>query len=426
MSQAEDRRPRSRGARRSTALGVLMAAILGTAGLASSASGAVARPVRRPQTQAAPSATGVKRMVSARTQARFAMPLPAFATVQSVKLGAGAWTVIGKATAVDSGPVDIARCRLVNGSTALDSAAVQISASHRAETLTNVATVVVPAGATARLLQQCGHDQSDGDSVSVDPDASLVAFQTRDGTSAGQSIVRTSAQTPLPAAGAIVLSQALAPGNYAAGFKVTAVSFSGPAVVDCRLTFAGPSGAAIAQVGSATDVLTRSFFTYLTGGGTVSLFCTGSDTASVYLDPDAVLWVRQAKSYTAVYGGCGASLLNGTTDLVAMLRLFDPCNIQTTPNLSSASITKGSWVALGGESTLINDAASGDFVRCTLTTDVTHLDGSTEWVDANMYTGVTVVGAVKTTRTVTVIEGCAADAAGPGRSLAGSLVLIRV
>jgi hypothetical protein len=387
-------------------------------------------PVWTPKTpttrSASLAATGVKRMVSARTAARFAMPLPAFTTMQSVKLGAGAWTVIGKATAVDSGPVDIARCRLVDGSTALDGAAVQVSGSHRAETLTNVATVVVPAGTTARLLQQCGHDQSNGESVSIDPDASLVAFQTRDGTAAGQSIVRTTAQTPLPAAGAIVLSQALPPGNYAAGFKVTAVSFSGPAVVDCRLTFAGPSGAAIAMVGSATDVVTRSFFTYLTGGGTVSLFCTGSDTSSVYLDPDAVLWVRQAKSFTAVYGGCGASLVNGTTDLVAMLRIFDQCNIQTTPNLSSASITKGSWVALGGESRLINDAASGDFVRCTLSTDVTHLDGSSEWVDASMYTGVTVLGAVKTTSTVTLIEGCASDANGLGRSFVGSLVLIRI
>ena len=57
---------------------------------------------------------------------------------------------------------------------------------------------------------------------------------------------------------------------------------------------------------------------------------------------------------------------------------------------------------------------------------VTHLDGASEWVDANMYTGVTVVGAVKTTCTVTFIEGCATDGNGPGRSFAGSLVLIRV
>jgi hypothetical protein len=39
---------------------------------------------------------------------------------------------------------------------------------------------------------------------------------------------------------------------------------------------------------------------------------------------------------------------------------------------------------------------------------------------------VTVLGAVKATRTVTVIEGCASDANGPGRSFAGSLILIRI
>jgi hypothetical protein len=73
-------------------------------------------------------AVTAKRMVAARTSATFGLPSPAYLTVQSVTLPAGAWTVMGKATAINFGSTDFVRCRLydVADKTVIDSATYQV------------------------------------------------------------------------------------------------------------------------------------------------------------------------------------------------------------------------------------------------------------------------------------------------------------
>jgi hypothetical protein len=378
-----------------------------------------------------------KKVVAARTAAKFPMPAPGMAAVQTVTLPAGTWSVIAKASAIDFSSTDIVRCEIYDRThkASLDSSAYQVGSSGViGGTITNLASITVAGGSTVKVQQRCGHDGSAGNSAYLDPDASIVAFRTLDGTAATQSLVRTAGATALSSSSTTVLNFTLPAGTYAIGFKSTGVLFSGSATAICSID--GPRGYAgdtAVNVGGATDVATDAFFTYMSsfGGGSmpVSVACAASGAPGAYLDPGAVLWARKVKAVTAVEGGCGASLVNATTDLVAVVRPYQPCAFMNTDTaLSQAYVPKGTWVAVGGESDVYSNSAPTDFVRCALSTaEHGHIDGSaaTEVIAQDL--GVTLLGTVKTTTPETFQELCHRDSGGvQSTSLAGSLVLIRV
>jgi hypothetical protein len=408
-------------------------AVLGVVGasLATVSSAAVARGASG-QADVRAAATG-KRVVSARTTSALSMPAPGFVRVQSVSVSAGAWTVIAKATAVNTGASDFVRCQLYDATNkvALDGATYQVGGTiSNGGPITNLATITVATGATVRVQQRCGHDGSAGDAAYLDADASLVALQTRDNAADDQTIARTTATTPMTSTNTTVLSFTLPTGDYAIGIKMTGVTFSGNSTVTClfenpRGVTGGPS---VTVGGAATSAATNAYFTYLSGGGSVSLVCSAFGPAGAYLDPDVVLWARNAKAAIAVENGCGPTLVNATTDLVAVVRDGPACPIQGTATaMSGAFINAGSWVAVGGEAALDNLAGS-DFARCALSENVTtHLDGTAVWEPQFTYVGTTQLAALKTTGPTRVSETCGRDTSGASSvSYDGSLVLIRV
>ena len=417
------RTPRSAGLVALLCIGVASSTLI--VGVTAAASNA-AVPAVRP-------AAAAKRVVSARTATQFAMPAPGVATVQSVKLPAGAWTVMAKATAVNFSGADYVRCDLYDlaHSVALDGSTYQMGAGiASAGSITDIATITVPAATTVQVQQRCGHDAAAGDSAYLDPGASLVAFATLDGTVAGQSIARTSAATPLTTTDATVVSLALPAGDYAMGFKFTGVTFSGPTLVDCSLN--GPRGfygAGAVTIGSVTAAATDAYFTYLSGGGNMSLACRVTSGSGAYLDPATVLWARKVTASTAVEGGCGAYLINAKTDLVALVRGGTQCPIKggQSNRLSAAFVPRGTWVALGGEADIHNTTATQDFVRCEIQHDGVSLDGSATWEAGSSDVGLSLVGAVKLIQPETFEESCTRDITGEiTNSFEGSMVLIKV
>ncbi|HEY5011276.1 MAG TPA: hypothetical protein VIK61_01050, partial [Acidimicrobiia bacterium] len=343
------------------------------------------------------------------------------------------WTLMAKATAVNFSGADFVRCGLydLTHNITLDGSTYQVGAGiASAGPITNVATIVVPAATTVQVQQQCGHDAAAGDSAYLDPDASLVALETLDGTTAGQSIARTSAATPLTTTDTTVLSLSLPAGDYAVGFKFTGVTFSGSTLVTCALTEPrGFFGAGLVNVGSATAAATDAYFTYLSGGGTVSLACRVTSGSGAYLDPATVLWARKSTASTAVEGGCGAYLINAKTDLVALVRGGTQCVIKggQSTRLSAAYVPRGTWVAIGGEAEIGNATATADFVRCEILGNGGHLDGAATWETGNGYVGLSLLGTLKLKAPATFSETCTRDITGElSNSYEGSMVLIKV
>jgi hypothetical protein len=365
------------------------------------------------------------------------MPLPGDAVVQSIKLTVGAWTVMAKASAVNPSTPDFVRCQIYDNTNnvGLDGATYQLGNTiERGGTITNLATIVVPEASTVQVQQRCGHDTSAGNGTYIDADASIVGFLTVDGTAAGQTELRTASQTPLTATDATVLSLPLAQGSYAIGFKTSAVTFGGDTRVFCSMTVpSGYAGGISSDIGSPTAVATNAFFTYLSNFNqainlSVTLKCRYLGASGAYLDPGTVLWARKVKAVTAAAGGCGTTLVNGTTDLVAVVRPGASCAISSSPTtLSQAFVTKGTWVAVGGESSLINNGGADDYMHCELTVNGGHLDGSAAWEIGGHDVGVTLLGTAKTTGFTAFTEACHRDSSGQqSASIGGGLVLIRV
>jgi hypothetical protein len=374
-----------------------------------------------------------KRVVSAHRAQDFVMPAPGVATVQTIRLTAGAWSVIATATAVDESVSDFVRCALTDlrHGTQLDASTAFVgSAGTRAGVLTNVATIVVPAGTTVRVAQQCGHDGAAGDSATIDYGASLVAFQTLDGTAAGQGVARTASSTPLTATGGLSLTLPLDGGTYAVGLKFTAVTFSGAATPTCVLSESGNETAVVPlSIGATTAAASDSYFTFATGFDSVAVDCYAAGAPGAYLDPSTVLWARKVKAVTAVQDGCGARLINGTTDLVALGWEATPCAVNggNLYPLASASIAKGNWVELGSEPVLISSDGAVGYLRCLLVSGGAELDESRAWDAPSQYFGVATVGAVKLTSPGYASQSCGRDGeATAADGTFGSLVLIRV
>jgi hypothetical protein len=386
------------------------------------------------------SSAAAKKVVSARTSSQFAMLTPGIRTVQSVKLTTGSWTVTAKATAVNFQAPDFVRCQLYDATRhiVIDGSTVQIgSGVGYGMTITNLAIVSVSEPAKITVQVQCGHDTAAGNSAYLDADASLVAFQSIGGQATNQLEARTTTQTPIPASGATVASLTLDAGTWTVGYKVSAVSFSGGAIANCNIETASDqepfSGTSVG--GSDTGaVVTFASFNYRESGGTIDLVCFVGNTPGVYLDPNSVLWARKANAYTAVEGGCGARLKNATTDLVALTR--DPsseCAISGDHHtrLSSATVGKGTWVALGGEIYMRSITPPSDFLRCELSTQpdsqgVSHLDGSAVWEGFGLYEGISVLGAFTASSRTAIDESCWRDSAGTQTpTSSGALILIR-
>jgi len=179
---------------------------------------------------------------------------------------------------------------------------------------------------------------------------------------------------------------------------------------------------------------TNAAFGYLRSGGTINLMCGEGGASGGYIDPGAVLWARRVGAVTAVENGCGAYLVNATTDLVALTRRSACPLAYSGLAMSSALISKGTWVAFGGESEIFPSsptAAPSGFVRCELRagpdgSPIAHLDITPVWQRLGYVVGLTVLATMKATTPTVVEERCLGDNQGSsGSDLTGGLILIR-
>jgi hypothetical protein len=375
-----------------------------------------------------------KKVISARTSATWAMPAPGYATVQSVKLPAGTWTVIAKATAINAQSRDFVRCQLqdaTNGVT-LDGSTTQVgNFASQGAPLTNIATVTAPAPITVQ--QRCGHDSVDGNNAYLDSDASLVAFAPTGGLDANQMSVRTTSQTAMYTI-TNVLSMSLAAGPWVVGFKFTAVNLQSRGPVECRIDDAsGPVTPATGVSMGAPDTGLAGTGTgvgVVRSGSTITLKCYEPLTSgpNVYLDPGAVLWARKTHSYTAVRDSCGSTVENDASDLVLVEHRRSCPIFDGQTQLAGAVVSKGTWIALGGETEVQAPDDPADYTRCELIVDNrVHLDGSAAWESPGNYTGIPLVATVKATGPLDIQERCRRDTAGQqSLSFAGALALIRL
>jgi hypothetical protein len=371
-----------------------------------------------------------KKVVSARTSATWAMPAPGFATVQSVRLPAGTWTVIAKATAVNFQSRDFVRCQLqdaTNGVT-LDGSTTQVGiVASQGAPLANIATVTASAPMTVQ--QRCGHDTVQGNNAFLDSDASLVAFAPTGGLDANQMSVRTTSQTDLYT-NVNVLSMSLGAGPWVVGFKFTAVDLREHGLVECWIddpsgTVTPPTGVGLGDIGLAA---TGTGFGIVRSGSTITLRCYEEITTRAYLDPGVVLWARKAHSYTAVRNSCGSTVENEASDLVLVEHRPSCVIYDGQTQLAGAVVSKGTWIALGGESEVQAIDDPPDFTRCEVVVDNSvHLDGGAAWVTRGNYAGIPFVATVKTTAPLDIQERCHRDTAGhQSRSYGGALALIRL
>ena len=90
-------------------------------------------------------------------------------------------------------------------------------------------------------------------------------------------------------------------------------------------------------------------------------------------------------------------------------------------------MSKGTWVALGGESDIDNTTATEDFVRCTILSNGLHVDSTATWERGSSTVGLSLIGTVKLKSPATIGETCTRDVASEvTNSYEGSLVLIKV
>ena len=138
-------------------------------------------------------------------------------------------------------------------------------------------------------------------------------------------------------------------GNYAAGFKVTVVSFR---TRSCRLPpdVRGPSGAAI-RSGRERDRRRDQIVLHVPHGrwNCQPLLHGAARTASVHLDPDAVLWAGRRSRTRPYMEGAGVSPQRNDRfgrDVAPLRPVRHPDHAQLVEHLGH----EGSWVALGGDS----------------------------------------------------------------------------
>lgn len=359
-----------------------------------------------------------------KTTAAFTMPTPGLRSVQALTLGTGPWTVIAKAFAVDlSGGGDIVRCQIfdVTHKEALDGAAAAVRQDYPGSVITNIAKLVVPAGATVAIQQRCGHDGTSGNPAYLDPGATLLAFKAR--TAAGNRLARTTAQTPLTLSSRTVATLGLSVGTWLVGYKATAVSFdaNGSARALCIVEDSHALRYVSGRTGSTAVANLAGFLTVtVTASRTIAMTCQNSGGAT-YLDPGAVLWGRQVGS---AFAGQTCGTVTGATasqDMIMDGRYTrnDPyCPVgpgAAASQVGGAAVTPGTWIVLGAEGSLnsMSGDVPGDWFRCSAR-DVTHnkvLDaGATAWVDGtNGEAETTYAGLLKTTTAATVEFRCGHD-----------------
>jgi len=95
--------------------------------------------------------------------------------VVAVQLPAGTWIVNAKASLVNFGDADFARCTLYSGSTVLNGASTMTGVAGSMPAVATVAIIdLVATTATRSLTLKCHHDGSVPGQY-VDPDAAIVA-----------------------------------------------------------------------------------------------------------------------------------------------------------------------------------------------------------------------------------------------------------
>jgi hypothetical protein len=320
-------------------------------------------------------ASAAGKAVQARTTAQTLLPSGTSpTTVQSITLTSGAWTILGKAFAVDltTAESDFFRCQLYNPTSAkqLDGSAAFVSAAFPGNMITNLAKLKVGSGVTVTIQQRCWHDHFGIAHSYLDPGATLLAFKGT--TASANRLDRTTAQTTLLKTTRKTVAQiGFSQGTWVWGFKATAVNVTNR---DDSVTCFLPGNTTVSQsVGtdsSSTSVATLTAFGVMsvTSATTISVSCYSND-GFASLDPNAVFWARPIPGFLSS-ATCGTVMpAGGAGDpppAVADMRTNSvQCPIASGTAVSQVggvSISPGTWVVLGAEQGMFTSL--GTFVRC--------------------------------------------------------------
>ena len=358
-------------------------------------------------------------IVSASTTAAVTLPAPGLVVVQSVALSKGTWTLLAKATAIDTGSPDFFRCNLVDitHSTTLDGATAFLNTGIPLDVITNLA--VITAKGTVTISQECGHDSDAGDSGSIDSGASLVGFASQ---RSRVRIARSATQVNLAPSPIGIENLSLTKGTWVIAAKVTLVALSvGHAAGQCsydpdqfeRLlgTNSGDHAASTMFKVGATVTLTATT--------TFTLSCAA--TGGIYVDPGAVFWAWKANHLaTADASQCPVTLAAAaTTDALVLHQRNCAIGPGSFPSqMVGAHLRAGAWVGFSGMDNL--DSQGTNVVRCQVL-DAIHgkqldVSSTAESPIANFvqpFTGITNLAIVDVKKSLDVEGRCGEDNAGP-------------
>lgn len=394
---------------------------------------------------AIPASAAPARIVQARKTLSVSLPSGTKQkVVQSVTLASGPWTVISRAFVVNSanGESDYFRCALFDetANTELDRSAAWVATDYPGNMITNLAKVKVAQGTTTTVDQRCWHDHFGISDAFLQAQATLLAFKAL--SASGNRVHRSTAVTDLPSFGngerpKTVGTVLLTKGTWVLGLKATAVLGTGTDWVECQLPgggnfsvdagVGGDSGWSRASTFAAFTVYTTTFDEEF-----VTAKCSAYDGTNSYLDPGVELWARKVSS-AFIGNTCGTVTPDAATDAVADIRTT-ACGIPSgtgTTQTGGATISKGSWVAVGAEQSLI--AGAQQFIQCGATdvTDDRRIDeGAGAWAMNALgksfgYTDTTYLGKLTVSSAATVEFRCFQPASSGIDSLQGSYILLR-
>ncbi|MEQ1505755.1 MAG: hypothetical protein ABMB14_26205 [Myxococcota bacterium] len=298
--------------------------------------------------------------------------------VLSAVAGAGNWVVTGKATAVNFGDADYARCVLLAGGVQVDASATLVGNASPGFTgelgpsaATLVVQAVVPLVANTTIEMQCLHDGFQT-GVYLDPGASLRMFKS----AGAQSAVNGGAVNVSTFGSTTVASLKRKNVQVAIFGKATPVSFAdndyvrgtletGGAILDASATLigVGASGPTGERGPSAATVEMLGLHAFGPVKATLSLGVVHDfATQGIYVDPAASLITVPSTS---------AEL---TTSSAATVLATDGSNTEAV-----ATVLPAGNYALSAKATAVNFGAA-DYVRCVLLEDGAQLDASTTLV----------------------------------------------
>jgi hypothetical protein len=330
-------------------------------------------------------------VVSATDASSIALTSPGSVVVQSITITKGTWTLLGKASLINSGASgDFFRCELVDTthSKVLDGATAFLNPSIPYDVVTNLA--VFTASGRVTISQECGHDGTAGDAGGfVDGESNLVGYastptRVRSATSGGQTTLNSGVNTT-------VLNLALPAGSWVVVAKLTPVVLSAASVqVDCYDQAVG--GGALRELGTASGVHAAS--TIFDAGAlkvaktkTVRLGCTALGSGA-YIDPGAVLYAWKATSLKRVSSTtCPVPATAATATDALVVAQAGQCDLapgtRSSP-LVHAQLKAGTWVALGGAFDVASQGVNIAHCQIYEPTQMLLLDGSVASMSASV------------------------------------------